>query len=160
MTTNTHYANQNEDVWSDAAASCVFPWHERDDTHKVPVQHSWATHPVTLALLFCLDQLHIRNRRCKIKTLNKNTMCPPLPWAYCLLPSNTQLLPCFCFGISGSLLRLWSVRREWGTSKIENRKFGTFFFLSLFWQLSPLSSASSGTQILSYCLGSRQVHGS
>lgn len=134
---------------------CFFGMREMTHTRY---QCSWATHPVTLALLFCLDQLHIRNRRCKIKTLNKNTLCPPLPWAYCLLPSNTQLLPCFCFGISGSLLHLWSLRREWGTSKIENRKFGTFFFLSLFWQLSPLSSARSGTQILSYCLGSRQAH--
>lgn len=96
ITTNTHCAKQNRDVWSGTAASPLFLWHGRDDTHKVPVQHhSWAAPPVTLALLFSSDQLHIRNRRCKIKSLNKYTWCPPpVAWAYCLLPSKTQL--CFC----------------------------------------------------------------
>lgn len=159
MTTNTHYAEQNKDVWSGTAASCLLLWPRRDDTHKLPAQqHSWATHPVTLALLFRLHQLHIRNWRCKTKTLNKHTWCsPPVAWAYCFLPSKTQL--CFCFGISGSLLHLWSIRREWGTSKTEDRNFGTIF-LSLFWQVCPLSSIRRGRQIPSYCLGSRQIHGS
>lgn len=53
---------------------CSFGMREMTPTR---CQCSTTAHPVTLAL-FYLDQLHIKNRRCNTKTLNKYTRCPPL----------------------------------------------------------------------------------